>query len=129
MPQNRLEPQGVFPPTGQYSHAVRASGTLLFIAGQVAMNKEGRVVGAGDIAAQCDQVFQNLSAILSAAGATFANVVKMNTYIVDMRGADAVRSARASYMGDNRPASTFVGVASLANPQYLVEIEAVAVLE
>lgn len=129
MPQSAIQPTNMARPTGQYSHGIRASGTFLFIAGQVAMNANGQVVGPGDVGVQCEQIFQNLSSILDAAGATFANLVKMNFYITDMQGIEVVRPIRSRYLGDSRPASTFVGVTALANPQYLLEIEAVAVLD
>src|SRR5207253_1124270 len=79
-------------------------------------DKDGTVVGAGDMKAQAEQVFRNLQAALEAAGATFSDVVKMNTYITDMDKAPAVREVRARYFGESVPASTLVQVVHLARP-------------
>jgi reactive intermediate/imine deaminase len=124
-------PPGVAAPGGLYSHVARldvAGGTLLFVSGQVALDSEGRLVGRGDVAAQAEQVFANLKAILEANGASFRDVLKMNTYIVDATQLAAVRAVRARYFGDHRPASTAVGVTRLAQEEFLIEIEVVAAL-
>jgi reactive intermediate/imine deaminase len=126
-----IDPPGVAAPSGLYSHVARldlADGTLLFVSGQVALDAEGRLVGRGDVAAQAEQVFANLKAILEANGASFRDVLKMNTYIVDMTQLAAVRAIRQRYFGDHRPASTAVGVTRLAQEEFLIEIEVVAAL-
>jgi enamine deaminase RidA (YjgF/YER057c/UK114 family) len=84
--------------------------------------------GAGDMKAQAEQVFRNLEAALTAAGATFSDVVKMNSYITDMSKVQAVRDVRTKYFGDITPASTFVQVAGLVRPELLLEIEVVAAI-
>jgi enamine deaminase RidA (YjgF/YER057c/UK114 family) len=127
----RMNPDGMHTPTG-YSHVVKASGgTTVYLAGQVAADAGGNVVGAGDLEAQTRQVFLNIQAALTAAGATFANVVKMNTYIVgyrpEMRA--AYRAGRAEFVTGDLPASTLIGVQALAAPDYLIEIEAIAVID
>lgn len=114
-----------------YSHVVTASGTMVFISGQIALDKEGKIVGPGDMRAQAAQVFENLKAALSAAGATFADVVKQNTYVVGLNAESiaAVREVRGRYLPDaNPPASTLVGVTALAMDGLLIEIEMVAVI-
>lgn len=114
-----------------YSHVVTASGTMVFISGQIALDKEGKIVGPGDMRAQAAQVFENLKAALSAAGATFADVVKQNTYVVGLNAESiaAVREVRGRYLPDaNPPASTLVGVTALAIDGLLIEIEMVAVI-
>jgi 2-iminobutanoate/2-iminopropanoate deaminase len=122
-------PEAVPLPVGQYSQAVRieiGDAALIFIAGQVALDAAGRLVGAGDVAAQTEQIYQNLAAILAANGATFADVVKMNTYLVDIADVLAVAEARRRYLAAEPPAGTLVAARALVRPDYLIEIEAVA---
>jgi enamine deaminase RidA (YjgF/YER057c/UK114 family) len=113
--------------TRGYAHAWRV-GNLLFVSGQVALNVEGEVVGRGDMAAQAEQVFANLGTVLGAAGATFRDIVKLTTLCTDAAGIPKIRDARARVLGDHTPASTLMVVAGLASPDYLLEIEAVAVV-
>ena len=118
-------------PIGPYSQVARVEtgdATFLYIAGQVAVDLEGNLVGAGDIAAQTDQVYKNLGAILAASGATFADVVKYNTYLVNIADRPASGAVRAKYVAEPFPASTLVAVAALVHPEYLIEVEAVAVI-
>jgi reactive intermediate/imine deaminase len=113
-------------PTG-YTHVVEVlRGKMVYIAGQVAFDKSGNVVGVGDFKAQTRQVLENLKAALSAAGATFENVVKVNTYVTDMSQLQTLREMRAEYFGAHPPASTLVQVVGLARPELMIEIEAVA---
>ena len=123
----RTNPPTLSKPTG-YTHIVEVSGAakMVYISGQIAFDTNGNVVGAGDMKAQAEQVFKNLNAALTAAGATFSDVVKMNTYITDMDKAPAVREVRARYFGDTTPASTFVKVAGLVRPELMLEIEVIA---
>ena len=124
----RMNPQGLSTPTG-YSHVVTArGGKTIYIAGQVAFDAKGQLVGKGDLAAQTRQVFENLSVALKAAGATFANVVKANTYMRDASQVAVVREIRAKYQTGDLPASTLVEVPRLANPDFLIEIEVIAVV-
>lgn len=127
MQKEIIKTDQVAAPAGAYSHAVRA-GNLLFLAGQVARDKEGRTVGLGDAAAQADQVMKNIGALLEAAGATFDNIVKLNVFLTDMRYSPAVGQVRRRYMREPFPASTSVQVVALADPELLLEIEAIAVL-
>ena len=112
--------------TRGYSHAWRV-GDLLFISGQVALSPEGEIVGRGDMRAQAAQVFANLRAVLGAAGATFRDVIKLTILCTDSGGIPAIREARERALEGHQPASTLLVVAGLASPDYLVEIEAVAV--
>lgn len=123
----RTNPPTLSKPTG-YTHVVEVTGPgkTIYIAGQVALDKDGNVVGAGDMKAQAEQVFKNLEAALAAGGAKFADVVKMNTYVTDMDRAPAVREVRARYFGEATPASTLVQVVRLARPELLLEIEVIA---
>lgn len=129
MSKEIINPASMAKPTG-YSYGVKASGTTVYIAGQVAQDASGNVVGAGDAGAQAEQVMQNLKAVVEAAGGTLANVVKINVYVTDLAYRPAVGAVRAKYFNeaDGFPASTFCVVPSLAVPDYLVEIEAIAVL-
>ncbi len=127
MPHQIIKPETVHPTTG-YSHAVRAGNTL-YISGQVAQDREGNVVGRGDIAAQAAQVYANLKAVVEAAGGTLGDIVKLNTFTTSLAYRPAIAEARAKYWQSDWPASTFVVISSLAGPDFLVEIEAVAVLQ
>ena len=111
--------------TTGYSHAAK-SGGLVFTAGQVAQDVEGAVVGKGDIEAQAVQVFENLKAVLAASGATLDDVVKLTTYTTSLAYRPKIAEVRARYFQTYFPPNTFVVVASLATPEYLLEIEAVA---
>jgi reactive intermediate/imine deaminase len=125
----RTNPSTLSTPTG-YTHIVEVAGPTktIYISGQIALDGAGKVVGEGDMKAQAEQVFRNLAAALTAAGAKFSDVVKMNTYITDMDKAPAVREVRARYFGATMPASTLVQVVKLARPEFLLEIEVIAAI-
>src|ERR1051325_6497006 len=123
----RSNPPTLSKPTG-YTHIVEVSGAVktVYISGQIALDKDGKVVGEGDMRAQAEQVFKNLEAALTAAGAKFTDVVKMNTYTTDISQIQAIRDARGKYFGDVVPASTLVQVVHLARPELMLEIEVIA---
>ncbi len=123
----RTNPPTLSKPTG-YTHVVETVGAVktVYISGQIAFDANGDVVGAGDMKAQAEQVFKNLETALRAAGATFADVVKMNSYTTDMSKIADVREVRARYFGANAPASTFVEVKGLVRPELMLEIEVIA---
>ena len=124
----RTNPPGLSTPTG-YSHVVSArGGRTIYIAGQVALDAKGQLVGDGDLAAQTRQVFANLEVALKAAGATFDDVVKTNYYLRDAAQVQVIRDVRAKYFTKALPASTLVEVSRLANPGFLIEIEVIAVV-
>jgi reactive intermediate/imine deaminase len=124
----RMNPAGLSTPTG-YSHVVSArGGKTVYIAGQIALDAKGQLVGPGDLAAQTRQVFENLSVALKAAGAAFANVVKTNYYLRDASQVDIVRQIRSKYFTSELPASTLIEVPRLARPEFLIEIEVIAVV-
>jgi 2-iminobutanoate/2-iminopropanoate deaminase len=115
--------------TTGYSHAVQAGNTL-YIAGQVAMDAEGNLVGEGDIEAQVDQVWRNLKSVLGHAGGSVDDIVKITVFTTNIAYRPAIAAARdAVFTGGRFPASTFLVVQSLARPELLVEIEAIAVLD
>jgi enamine deaminase RidA (YjgF/YER057c/UK114 family) len=115
-----------------YSHVVKASGTrTIYTAGQVPVDARGTLVGAGDLTAQTAQAMRNVGLALAAAGASYSDIVKITTYVVNYRPEHraVIAEARAPFFANGAPpASTLVGVAALALPEWLVEIEAVAVV-
>jgi enamine deaminase RidA (YjgF/YER057c/UK114 family) len=133
MERKNVNPDTLLTPRG-YSHVVTVEGAqkLAFIAGQVAVDKDGKIVGPGDLTTQIKQVAHNLVAALAAVGAKPSDIVKMNTYIVQYKPSDyaAMREARAIlFPSGEPPASTLIGVHSLAVDGLLVEIEAVAAIK
>ena len=116
-----------------FSQVVAAAGTrTIYTAGQVAIDESGALVGAGDLAAQTAQVMRNVGVALAAAGATYADIVKITTYVVAYKPEQraVIGQARAPFFPKGTPpASTLVGVAALALPEWLIEIEAVAVVD
>jgi enamine deaminase RidA (YjgF/YER057c/UK114 family) len=108
---------------------VTGSGRWIAIAGQIALDANGEVVGFGDAGAQARQVFANLKVCLDAAGATFADVVKLNFFVTDIAALPAIRAARDAYIDtDKPPASTAVQVVALIRPELILEVEAYAVV-
>ena len=124
-----VNPEGMHRPTG-YTHVVEVTaGRPVYVAGQVAMDASGALVGPGDVRAQARQVFENLRTALAAVGAGFDQVVKLNFYLVDAGQLPAVREVRDRYVDTRRPpASTAVEVSRLFREEFLIEVEAVAVL-
>ena len=126
-------PKTLIPPAG-YSHIAKVNrGTIVYLAGQVASDASGKLVGEGNFEAQAEQVFRNLKIAVEAAGGTMADIVKLNIYLVAEVGqADVpkLRAIRNRYVNiEAPPASTLVVVSRLAQPGWLIEIEAVAALE
>ena len=123
-----LSPDTLPPPFG-YSHIVdAAAGRIIYIAGQVPLNTDGQLVGEGDFEAQTRQVFDNLTAALEAAGASWRDVVKLNYFLRDVGQITSVRAIRDQYVDtEHPPASTLVEVSGLFRDDVLIEIEAVAI--
>jgi reactive intermediate/imine deaminase len=123
-----LTPATLSPPFG-YSHVVEAPvGSIVYISGQVPLDTDGQLVGAGDFEAQTRQVFENLTRALEAADATWGDVVKLDYFLRDVGQIATVRAIRDEYLDTaNPPASTLVEVSGLFRPDVLVEIQAVAV--
>jgi enamine deaminase RidA (YjgF/YER057c/UK114 family) len=124
-----LNPDTVHKPVG-YSHIAEVTGGRLFyLAGQVAFDHSGKIVGEGDIAAQTRQVFENIKANLAAVNAGLDAVIKLTYFVLDPAGIPAIRQIRDEYVNTSAPpASTLLVVAGLALPEFLIEIEAVAAL-
>ncbi|MFJ4691252.1 RidA family protein [Streptomyces sp. NPDC088766] len=113
----------------QYTHVVLGTGRFVAVSGQLPLDERGRTVGEGDPRAQARQVFENLRRCLAAAGAGFDDVVKLTYFVTDMAHMPAIREARAAYIPDDRlPAASAVQVAALVRPEFLMEIEAFAVV-
>lgn len=127
----RTNPDTIAPPMGSYSHAVRvetSDAVWIYAAGQIATDADGNLVGAGDLRAQTEQVFENLARILEANGATFANVVKLQTFVTTLDDFAAMREVRGRYVPRDLPASTSVQVVALVLPEALIEVDLVAVI-
>jgi 2-iminobutanoate/2-iminopropanoate deaminase len=123
----RTNPPTLSAPTG-YTHVVEVSGPVktIYVSGQIAFDRSGALVGRGDMRAQAEQVFKNLEAALTVAGAKFSDVVKMNMYTTDMSQIQAIRDVRTKYFGSVTPASTLVQVVQLARPELMLEVEVIA---
>lgn len=122
-------PDAVAPPLGRYTHVVETppGARLLYLSGQVPVARDGSVPDT--LAAQADQVYSNIVAILADRGAPPSSIIKLTTFVTEDDGdADSVRKARAKYLGEHRPASTAVFVSRLVDPSWKIEIEAVALL-
>jgi enamine deaminase RidA (YjgF/YER057c/UK114 family) len=117
---------------GYSDEVIVQGGKTIYVSGQVPVNESGEIVGRGDLRTQTVQVFENIKKLLAQAGANFKDVVKVNVYIVNCKPTDVaiVREVRKSYLSDTHPpASTMVGVTSLVDPEFLIEIEVVASIE
>ena len=125
----RLAAKSVFdPPTYTQTMKVTGAKTILFISGQVAYGSNGQPEHPGDFAAQARATYNALKAQVEAGGGTLSSVVKLTTYLVDIRHRTDLASIREEFFGKKGPASTLVGVTALAQPGWLIEIEAIAVI-
>lgn len=125
-------PTGVPTPKGPYSQAAVASGSrVLFVSGQVPEDERGALVGAGDFEAQARQVFRNLQRVMEGAGGSLSDVAKIGVFLVDAGPAsyEVLGRLRRELFGERFPASTMVEVQRLVSPEWLIEVEAWAVLE
>jgi enamine deaminase RidA (YjgF/YER057c/UK114 family) len=128
MPSQHLNPDTLSRSRG-YSQVVKVGGTV-YIAGQVSAGADGNVVGKGDAEAQVRQIWRNIEAAVKSAGGTLQHVVKTTTYVTNIQYAAAVRKVREEvFQSLNPPTSTLLVVGGLASPDYMVEIEAIAVLD
>ena len=129
MTHRYINPPTLAHPTG-YTHIVEATGDrTIYISGQVALDPSGNIVGQGDMRAQAQQVFENLHSALQAVGAGFRDVVKLTYFIVDMTQMPVVREVRDQFIHPEQlPASTAVEIRRLAREEFLLEVEATAVL-
>jgi reactive intermediate/imine deaminase len=114
-------------PISHFTDAVRA-GDLLFVSGIVPVDERRELVGGDDVVAQARAVFENMRAILAAAGCTFADVVKVTVFLTDVADRPLINPVREEVFGDTRPASTLVEVSALVIPGARIEVEAVALV-
>jgi len=133
MPKSPVNPPTVAKPTG-YSHAFEVSGgRLLFLAGQVARDRDGNVIGKGDLVAQFRQVCENLKALVEARGGTLQDIVKLNIYVLDKDDykakGKAIGAVYREYFGKHFPAMTLAEVKSLYDADIMLEIEGIAALD
>ena len=129
MARTAIQPAGWPDPRPRYSQGIQTSGgSLLFIAGQVAVDASGQVVGKGDIERQVEQVFRNLAAVLAAAGGSFENLVMTTTYLTDISYRAVYNEVRLKHYPREAPTSTLVVVKSLATEEFLIEIDGIAVI-
>ena len=128
MPREIIQPKGVWDPRPRFAQVVR-TGKQVYVAGQTSVDEEGNLVGKGEIETQARQVFQNLRKCLEAAGADFDHVAKLNIYSTDLDAhREVIARLRREYFREP-VASTTVQVSRLVHPDWLVEIEAIAVLD
>jgi enamine deaminase RidA (YjgF/YER057c/UK114 family) len=126
-----INPEDLHTPQS-YTHVIAATGSrLVFVAGQAADDVQGNLVGPGDLAAQAHQAFGNVGRALAAVGATPEQVTRITIYIVDHRPEylPVISEARITVFGDHKPTDVLVGVQTLAEPGYLIEVEAIAVVD
>ena len=129
-----VEPEGVAPPAGKYSHAIRVrGGEMLFIAGQIATDVDGNLAGAGDAAAQTRQIFANIDKVLKGAGGSFADVVEFTYYLAGRAAVQPFLDARSEVFDEvfptgKYPTATLLIVDGLVREDLLLEISALAVL-
>ncbi len=122
-----LNPKTMAPAKGYTPVVEVTGGRTIYVSGQVPVDKTGALVGAGDLRAQTRQVFENVKAGLEAAGASFADVVKLSFYVVDAAQVQTVRDVRDTYVDTARPpASTLVEVRRLVREEFLIEVDAIA---
>jgi enamine deaminase RidA (YjgF/YER057c/UK114 family) len=128
---NYINPPSLCPTFGWTHVATVSGGKTIYISGQVSVNERGEVVGKGDMRLQTEQTFRNVERALAAAGATFRDVVKTNLYVVGLKPEHVpiIREVRARFIAaDHPPVSTLVGISALVGPEWMIEIEAVAVI-
>ncbi len=125
--RTQVRPSTIHEPSG-YAHAVRVGNTL-YVSGQVPRDQRGETVGVGDFETQCRQVYANLRAVLQAAGGDLSNAIKVTTLLVRAADFETWRAIRSEVFSEPYPASTLMVVAGLSHPEYLVEVEMVALLD
>ena len=122
----RITAPDVFDPRA-YAQAVR-SGDTVYLSGQVALDGNGELVGRDDVRAQAERIWTQIGSLLRAAGTDYRGIVKVTTFLRDMSDRETAMAVRARFLGDHVAASTLIGVSALARPEFLIEIEVVAVV-
>jgi len=127
MPKEIISPKNVHWPRG-YSHAIKCGNTI-YVAGQIAFDEEGKLVGEGDVVAQTERAYENLKRVLEAAGASILDIVLMRIYTMDLEGFNKTAEIRRKYFGKHFPATTLIVVKGLDEPGTLIEVEVIAVVD
>lgn len=129
MTRKVIQPDALKDPRPRYSQGILTEqGRLLFIAGQTAADRNGNIVGKGDAEKQTEQVFENLGAVLAAAGGTFDSLVSTTTYLTDIKYREAYNKVRLKYYVNSQPTSTLVVVKALGGEDLLIEIDGIAII-
>jgi len=130
MPKKQITSSKLRQPSGHFSHAtmVVARGRLVFISGMVARRADGTIAGIGDIEAQTRQVCENLKAAVEEAGGTLDDICRVDVYVRNMEHFDAIHKVRREYFKPPLPASTMVEIVKMTSPDYLIEMNAIAVI-
>ena len=130
MSKRQIQSAKIRQPSGHFSQAIatEAKGKLVFISGMTARRADGTIAGIGDIEAQTRQVCENLKSAVEAAGGSFDHVCRVDVYVRNMEHFDAIHKVRREYFGSPPPASTMVEVTKMTSPDYLIEINAIAVI-
>jgi len=128
MARTAIQPADLADPRPRYTHGWRVGNTV-YVAGQLALDKDGKLVGPNDISSQSRRVFENMRRILETAGSRLSDVVKITVFVTDIRFREPYGEVRKEFFHADPPASTLVQVACLAIPGALIEIEAVAVID
>jgi reactive intermediate/imine deaminase len=131
MAKQRIVAEELHAPLGHFSHAtaIEATGRLVFLSGMTALNRDGGVTGVGDVTAQTHQVCQNLKAAVEAAGGALEDIVRVDVFVRNIEDFDAIHAVRRQYFTGVPPASTMVEVSKFVNKDYLIEINAIAVVQ
>ena len=127
MAKEVIVPSNVVPARG-FSHAIK-TGKTIYVAGQTATDEKGKIIGKGDMIAQTDRAYENIKRVLEAAGAGITDIVKLNIFCTDMAAFAETREPRRKHFGKHFPAATAVEVNCLLDPDAMVEVEAIAVLD
>jgi len=129
MPKQQIVSKKLRQPSGHFSHAISAAaGKLVFISGMTSRRADGTIAGIGDIEAQTRQVCENLKAAVEEAGGTLDNICRVDVYVRNMEHFDLIHKVRREYFRPPAPASTMVEVTKMTSPEYMIEINAIAVL-
>lgn len=130
MPKRQILSSRLPKPSGHFSHAttIEAQGRLVFISGMVSKNAEGKIVGIGNVEAQTRQVCENLKAAVEEAGGTLDDICRVDVFVRNMEHFDDIHKVRREYFRAPGPASTMVEINKMTSPEYLIEINAIAVI-
>ncbi|HUZ71939.1 MAG TPA: RidA family protein [Stellaceae bacterium] len=130
MPKQQIVSDRISRPSGHFSQAtvIEAKGRIVFISGMTARRPDGTIAGIGDIEAQTRQVCENVKAAVEAAGGTMDDICRVDVYVRNMEHFDAIHKVRREYFKPPAPASTMVEVCKMTSPEYLIEINAIAVV-